>query len=89
MKTFMYKGIEFKPKRKLEGLESDFFRMIERCKYIRGLTPEGWDYDEFYDLVQDTLSIWGRKCDIFEIVNIPEYKGMEFIPASGELFRYV
>lgn len=77
MNTFTYEGLEFKPLKNLKGKASDFNEISMRIKDI-GITPEGWNYNKFYELAKAN----NAEVDLFEV------NGRVAIPAQNYLFRY-
>lgn len=74
-KGFDYLGLTFYPYLKLRGKDADFVSMSKRC-YDIGLTPKGWNHDDFYK------ASYTKRYDLF-LCN-----GIVVIPASNYLFEY-
>ncbi|EOU1990248.1 hypothetical protein BFS06_11510 [Clostridium perfringens] len=80
-KSFEYKGIKFKAYRNLKDKSNTFEDISLRIKDV-GVTPEAWDYDEFYKIA-------GKNDCVFDLYKIShEGKDIIVIPGKNYLFKY-
>ncbi|QDX94721.1 hypothetical protein EEL30_22020 [Brevibacillus laterosporus] len=78
MKNFTFEGLQFKPLNTLKGKQGEFFAISKRIS-DKGLTPEDWNYDEFYQVAKENGA---GEIDLFEM------NGKVVIPAENYLFEY-
>jgi hypothetical protein len=83
MKSFIYNGVEFTPKRnftkaeKKKGLMNPFSSVgMSNYKFRPNDIP--WNYEEFYEKATEAGA---GKIDVFEV------KGYEVVPGDNELFQ--
>lgn len=79
MKSFIYKGLEFRATN-LDTRKMDFFDLSKKCTGDRLITiEEGWNWKEFYETAE--------KCGYSEI-DVFECKGEHWIPMGGGLMGF-
>ena len=74
---FMYNGLAFEPLKNLEGNAANFEAISKRIRDI-GITPDEWDYDEFYDVAKKNNAV-------VDLYKVGDYT---VIPARNHLFKY-
>ncbi|MFW6025599.1 MAG: hypothetical protein ACOCRX_04590 [Candidatus Woesearchaeota archaeon] len=77
MKSFYYKGLKFKPIKYLKEKEADFAEISKKITDI-GITPDNWDYDEFYKIAEENSAT----------VDLYKVNGNIVIPSTNYLFQY-
>jgi hypothetical protein len=77
MSKFIYQGLEFEPFRNLKGKEDDFERITHKT-FSTCISPENWNYEEFYKTAKQN----NADVDLFKC------QGLIVIPSMNELFGY-
>jgi hypothetical protein len=81
-KKFEYKGLTFEPLKDIyvRGSEEEKFQKITRRCVDYQLTPEGWNYDEFYKIAEQNDAV----ADIYNLID----RNYPVIPSTNYLFYY-